>query len=65
MVTPTAAQVAAACAAARKAINDYSPFYGSMVPDDALERVVTAALAAALGASPHPDPSIQQHTKGS
>ena len=40
--------IAAACAAARAAINDYSAFDSSMVPDDALAKVVTDALIAAL-----------------
>lgn len=38
----------AACAAARKAINDYSAFDSAMVPDDALRTVVEKALDAAV-----------------
>lgn len=48
MSAPSDAQVAAACAAARKAIQDYSSWDSAMVPDDALENVVVAALKAAL-----------------
>jgi hypothetical protein len=48
MTQPTQSQVTAACAAARKAIQDYSGFDSSMVPDDALQTVVVAALNAAL-----------------
>ena len=48
MSAPSDAQVAAACAAARKAIEDYSSWDSAMVPDDALETVVTAALQAAF-----------------
>lgn len=47
-MTPTPPAIAAAVAAARAAINDYSSFDSSMVPDDALEKVVTDALTAAL-----------------
>ena len=45
---PTTEAIAAGVAAARAAINDYSSFDSSMVPDDALEKVVTDALTAAL-----------------
>lgn len=48
MISPNTAQLAAACAAARKAIQDYSSWDSSMVPDDALETVVSAALVAAF-----------------
>jgi hypothetical protein len=48
MVHPTQAQLAAACAAARKVIDNYSAFDSSMVPDDALQTVVSDALVAAL-----------------
>jgi hypothetical protein len=48
MNKPTDAQVAAACAAARKAIEDYNAWESSMVPDSALQSVVEAALTAAL-----------------
>ena len=47
-MTPTPEAIAAGVAAARKAINDYSAFDSSMVPDDALAKVVTDALTAAL-----------------
>lgn len=47
-MTPTTEAIAAAVAAARAAINDYSQFDSSMVPDDALEKVVVDALTAAL-----------------
>ncbi|HMF68692.1 MAG TPA: hypothetical protein VK602_13920 [Phyllobacterium sp.] len=53
MVQPTQAQISAACAAARKSIQNYSAFDSSMVPDDALQSVVSAALVAALNV-PHP-----------
>lgn len=48
MSAPTDAQIAAACIAARKSIEAYSSWDSAMVPDDALETVVTAALQAAL-----------------
>lgn len=48
MTTPTDTQIAAAVKAARQAIEDYSAFDSAMVPDDALETVVTEALKAAL-----------------
>lgn len=48
MNAPSAAQLKAACAAARQAIQDYSSFDSAMVPDDALESVVSKALVAAL-----------------
>lgn len=48
MSYPTPAQLSAACKAARQAIEDYSSFDSAMVPDDALETVVTRALVAAL-----------------
>jgi hypothetical protein len=38
----------AACTAARAAIDNYSSFDSSMVPDDALRTVVTAGLTAAI-----------------
>jgi hypothetical protein len=57
MTQPTHAQLAAACAAARKAIQNYSAWDSSMVPDDALQTVVNAALVAALNIPvPHPQP---------
>jgi len=52
MINPTAAQLKAACTAARQAIQDYSSFDSAMVPDDALETVVSKALAAALNVQP-------------
>lgn len=48
MTTPTEAGLDAACAAARKAIEDYSSFDSAMVPDDALRTVVTEAVIAYL-----------------
>lgn len=45
---PTPAQLDAATSAARKAIQDYSQFDSSMVPDDVLRTVVLEALSAAL-----------------
>lgn len=48
MNKPTAAQLTAACRAARHAIQNYSAWDSSMVPDDALQTVVDAALVAAL-----------------
>jgi hypothetical protein len=48
MVVVTQDVVNAACKAARKAIQDYSAFDSSMVPDDALEEVVSKALDAAV-----------------
>ena len=45
---PTEDQIAEACKAARRAIEAYSSFDNSMIPDDALESVVVAALTAAL-----------------
>jgi len=55
MNKPTAAQLSAACAAARQAIENYSSWDSSMVPDDALQTVVDAALVAALNV-PAPQP---------
>jgi hypothetical protein len=54
MNKPTAAQLAAACHAARQAIKNYSEWDSSMVPDDALQTVVNAALVAALNVPPPP-----------
>lgn len=51
-VKPNEAGIDAACAAARKAIEDYSSFDSSMVPDDALRTVVTAALEAYVNVTP-------------
>ena len=48
MVQPTQAQLTAACAAARQAVEDYSEFDSSMIPDSALQAVVSKALVAAL-----------------
>jgi hypothetical protein len=48
MINPTPTQLTVACAAARKAIENYSSWDSSMVPDDALETVVNDALVAAL-----------------
>lgn len=46
---PTPEAIAAAMSAARAAITAYSAFDSSMVPDDALEKVLADALAAAYG----------------
>lgn len=40
--------IEAACAASRAAIDNYSSFDSSMVPDDALRTVVVAGLTAAI-----------------
>jgi hypothetical protein len=45
---PTPAQLDAATHAARQAIENYSSFDSSMVPDDVLRTVVLEALSAAL-----------------
>ena len=55
MIQPTNSQLSAACDAARKAIQNYSSWDSSMVPDDALQTVVNAALVAALNI-PQPTP---------
>lgn len=47
-MTPTPAQITAAMSAARAAIEAYSEFDSSMIPDDALEAVIVKALTAAL-----------------
>jgi hypothetical protein len=52
MILPTTAQLTAATQAARKAIDDYSSFDSSMVPDAALTTVVESALIAALNVQP-------------
>lgn len=52
MIAPTSAQLSAACIAARQAIEAYSSFDSAMVPDDALEAVVSKALIAALNVQP-------------
>ncbi len=48
LIKPSQGQIHAACIAARKAIQDYNAWESSMVPDSAIESVVTAALTAAL-----------------
>jgi hypothetical protein len=53
MIQPTQAQLTAACAAARQAVENYSEFDSSMIPDSALQAVVSKALVAALNI-PHP-----------
>jgi hypothetical protein len=46
IIHPTDAQIKAGCVAGRKALEDYSHFDSSMVPDDALETfVITVATA--------------------
>ena len=52
MIQPTATQLKVACDAARQAIKDYSAFDSAMVPDSALETVVSKALVAALNIAP-------------
>ena len=52
MILPTTAQLTAATQAARQAIENYSEFDSSMVPDSALTSVVEAALIAALNVQP-------------
>ena len=47
-MTPTQEAIEAAVAAARAAMNEYSSFDSSMVPDDALAKVVIAAFTAGL-----------------
>lgn len=47
-VNPTDEQVNAAMQAGRDALNNYSEFDSSMVPDDALETFCRAVLTAAL-----------------
>jgi len=47
-MTPSQEAIDAAVAAARVAINDYSSFDSSMVPDEALAKVVLDALNAAF-----------------
>lgn len=47
-VTPTNAQILAGAAAGRKALSDYSGFYSSMVPDDALDTFVGEVAVAVL-----------------
>lgn len=48
MPSPSPAQIAAAAAAVRKMLDDYSSFDSSLVSDDLLHQVVQAALTAAL-----------------
>lgn len=48
MVKPTGTQIAAGSAAGRKALSDYSGFYSSMVPDDALDTFVGDIAVAVL-----------------
>lgn len=51
MITPSKAQLDAGFAAGRKALDDYSSFDSSMVPDDALRAFVTAVVTAAVNVS--------------
>lgn len=53
-MTPTFAMIAAGAKAGRKALDDYSTFDSSMVPDDVIETVVTQVLTAALALVPPP-----------
>ena len=54
MVKPTEAQLTAACTAARQAVENYSAFDSSMIPDSALQAVVSQALTAALNVPTNP-----------
>lgn len=53
-LTPTDAQIQAAFQAGRDALNNYSEFDSSMVPDDALKTFCVAVVTAAINV---PDPS--------
>lgn len=48
MVVLTEAMIDAACKAARTAIQNYSQWDSSMIPDDALQSVVTPAIQAVV-----------------
>jgi hypothetical protein len=48
MIILTAAAEKAALVAARQALQNYSSFYSSMVPDDAIQSVVDEVLKATL-----------------
>ena len=50
MITPSQAQLEAGFAAGRKALDDYSSFDSSLVPDDALLIFVTAVATAIVNA---------------
>ena len=52
MIVPTETQINAGFAAARAAIEAYSSFDNSMIPDDALMTVVEAVASAILNAQP-------------
>ena len=50
--TLTQEQIQAGCVAGRKALQDYSAFDSSMVPDDALEQFVTDVGTAIINTIP-------------
>jgi hypothetical protein len=54
-LTPTHAQIQAAVQAGREALNNYSEFDSSMVPDDALKTFCVAVVTAAINV-PSPSP---------
>ena len=54
MQNPTAAQIQAAVKAGRDALNNYSRFDSSMVPDDALNTFCVAVVTAAINVPPQP-----------
>lgn len=53
--TLTQDQIQAGCAAGRKALQDYSAFDSSMVPDDALEQFVVDVGTAIINVTPTGD----------
>jgi hypothetical protein len=54
MITPTKAQLDAGIKAGRKALDNYSEFDSSMVPDDALATFVSDIATAILNAPKSP-----------
>lgn len=54
---PTEEQIRIGMSAGRKALDNYSSFDSSMVPDDALETFVTEVLTAVLASAPDPTPN--------
>jgi hypothetical protein len=52
MITPTPAQLQAGIAAGRKALDNYSSFDSSMVPDNALATFVQEVASAVLNVPP-------------
>jgi hypothetical protein len=59
-MTPTQAQINAGVTAGRRALENYSSFDSSMVPDDALETFVTDILTAVLPLVHPPQPPKPQ-----